>query len=224
MPVHIAGARLRHGRRLNTEYRRHTSARRASRAKCPLTLRCSPLTAPRFPQAELSTLAEPAGSGSTLLMMSTARKITTDDLMAMGLSPGDIATRVRQGGIVRLRRGVYSLPDVSSPESQQRRLIAAGRTVVADSNVISHVSAGALQGLPVPRKLLDVISMTRFTPDHGELSERMRVRRKLCSRSSLIPTGTRRAPRLPLAATGGIYIASDQVEVRRLWGWRASVG
>lgn len=109
-------------------------------------------------------------------MTSDTRNIPIDDLSAMGFSTSDITTRVRQGKLTRLRRGVYALPADCSPEVEHRRLIAAGRTVVSDSSVVSHVSAGVLHGLPVPRKQLDVISMTRLTSGHGELSSCMRIR------------------------------------------------
>jgi len=103
--------------------------------------------------------------------------ITTIDLRTMGLSTAEIETKVRQGMLMRLRRGVYALPETASPEAQHKRLIRASRGVVADSNVVSHISAGVLHGLPVPRKHFDVVTMTRMTAGHGELSDRMRVRR-----------------------------------------------
>lgn len=119
-------------------------------------------------------------------MTNTAQNITSTDLRAVGLSPSDITTRIRQGTLTRLRRGVYAIPRTASPEEEHRQLIEAGRTVVADSNVISHVSAGILHGLPVPRKHLDVISMTRLTPGHGELSTRMRVRHTALSEDEVV--------------------------------------
>ncbi len=103
--------------------------------------------------------------------------ITISELRTIGLSTSEIETRVRQGVLVRLRRGVYALPETASPEAQHRRLIQATQLAVSYSNVVSHISAGVLHGLPVPRKHLDVVSMTRTTSGHGELSDRMRVRR-----------------------------------------------
>ncbi len=109
-------------------------------------------------------------------MGEAAQIITNVNLRAMGLSPSDIETRIRRGTLERLRRGVYALPDILPPEAQHRRLIDASQMAVADTNVVSHISAGVLHNLPVPRKHLDVVTMTRVTPGHGELSDRMRVR------------------------------------------------
>ena len=109
-------------------------------------------------------------------MGETTRNLSNGDLTAMGLTPADIRTRIKQGTLQRLRRGVYALPETVSPESHHRRLILASLDDVADSNVVSHVSGGILHNLPVPRKYLGVVTMTRITPGHGEHSDRMTVR------------------------------------------------
>ncbi|RMB62003.1 type IV toxin-antitoxin system AbiEi family antitoxin domain-containing protein [Tessaracoccus antarcticus] len=109
-------------------------------------------------------------------MSQTPQNITHDELRQTGLSTSDIDTRIRRGTLMRLRRGVYSAPEARTPEEQHRHLIHASTTVVTDSNVVSHVSAGVLHGLPVPRHQLELVTMTRLTSGHGEHSERMRVR------------------------------------------------
>ena len=103
--------------------------------------------------------------------------ITHVQLRRTGLTTSEIETRIRNGKLARLRRGIYALPGTPTPEDHHRRLIHAGITAVTDSNVVSHVSAGVLHDLPVPRKQLELVTMTRMTPGHGEHSDRMRVRR-----------------------------------------------
>ncbi|MGV8845270.1 type IV toxin-antitoxin system AbiEi family antitoxin domain-containing protein [Tessaracoccus sp.] len=109
-------------------------------------------------------------------MDETLPHITILELRATGLTPSDIEKRIRNGTLARLRRGVYALPNCPVPEEQHRRLIHASTTAVAESNVMSHISAGVLYGLPVPRNQLELVTMTRLTPGHGERSDRLRVR------------------------------------------------
>lgn len=108
--------------------------------------------------------------------MDEAGHITHRELEAAGLSAGDIQTQIRRGTLTRLRRGFYAVPTATSPETFHRRLIHASRLVVTDSNVVSHVSAGILHDLPVPRSHLESVTMTRLTAGHGEHSERLVVR------------------------------------------------
>lgn len=108
--------------------------------------------------------------------MDDTAHITHLGLRTTGLSTVDIRTRVRNGTLTRLRRGVYAVPDAVAPEAQHRRLIHASRTVVTESNVVSHISAGVLHGLSVPRKHLGLVTMTRLTPGHGDRSDRLIVR------------------------------------------------
>lgn len=102
--------------------------------------------------------------------------ITHVELRETGLTTSDIETRIRNGKLTRLRRGIYALPGNPLPEDHHRRLIHASTTAVNDSNVVSHVSAAVLHSLPVPRNQLGLVTMTRITPGHGEHSDRMRVR------------------------------------------------
>lgn len=109
--------------------------------------------------------------------MGEAEHITRLELQSAGLSTNDIQTKVRNGALTRLRRGFYTTAETASPELQHQRLIRASQPVVTDSNVISHISAGVLHGLPIPRKHLELVTMTRVTPGHGERSDRLIVRR-----------------------------------------------
>ncbi len=109
-------------------------------------------------------------------MSETTRNLTSSDLRTMGLTPSDIRSRIKQGSLRRLRRNVYAVAETVSPEEHHRRLILASLGNVADSNVVSHISGGILHNLPVPRKHLRHVTMTRVTPGHGEHSDRMIVR------------------------------------------------
>lgn len=109
-------------------------------------------------------------------MTDATRNISQPGLRATGLTPSEIQTMVRNGALQRLRRGVYVMPEPTSPELHHQMLVHASQAAVADSNVLSHVSAGVLHGLPVPRSQLERVTMTRLTAGHGEQSARMIVR------------------------------------------------
>ena len=78
--------------------------------------------------------------------------------------------------MLRLRRGHYAATSEESPEAEHLRLIRATVPEVASSSVFSHTSAAVLHGLPVPADVLDVVTMIRTTPGHGDGTTHLRVR------------------------------------------------
>lgn len=83
---------------------------------------------------------------------------------------------MKSGALLRLRRGHYAATSEESPEAEHLRLIRATVPEVASSSVFSHTSAAVLHGLPVPADVLDVVTMIRTTPGHGDGTTHLRVR------------------------------------------------
>ncbi|GAB3711949.1 hypothetical protein [Mariniluteicoccus flavus] len=84
------------------------------------------------------------------------------ELLAAGLTPADIRSEVREGRLVRLRRGSYAPPSIltNEPESRHRALIHAVAPRHADA-IVSHVSAAVLHGLPVPERTLSRVHLVK---------------------------------------------------------------
>ena len=93
------------------------------------------------------------------------RILLTLELGQQGYHGTEIETMVRNGDLVRLRRGAYLPgPAPAAPASlreQHRRLIHATRGQCHDGNVVSHMSAAVLHGLPIWRHQLDRVQMIR---------------------------------------------------------------
>lgn len=101
---------------------------------------------------------------------------TYTELLASGLSQGEVEAKVRSGSLVRIRRGVYGVAQDLDPEQAHLRLILATMPAVHPDSVVSHESAAVLHGLPVPRKSLEKVSLVRRTGGHGDSAGRLRVR------------------------------------------------
>lgn len=88
---------------------------------------------------------------------------TSRDLLARGYTPDEIARETRRGGLVRLRRGAFLLPDevAADPVEHHRLLIGATVPLLAPGAVLSHRSAAVLHGLPVWQDALDHVEVTR---------------------------------------------------------------
>jgi hypothetical protein len=85
------------------------------------------------------------------------------DLRRDGYSPGELSRLVRQGRLLRLRRGAYAASDGEPLDAiaAHRRLIAATVPTLVSNAVISHASAALLHGLPAFRVRLDRVQLTR---------------------------------------------------------------
>lgn len=101
---------------------------------------------------------------------------TAQQLLDLGITAGDLRSRVQRGDLVRLRRGHYASTSEESPELEHLRLMRATVNEVAASSVFSHTSAAVLHGLPVQADVLDVVTMIRTTPGHGDGTTHLRVR------------------------------------------------
>lgn len=83
-------------------------------------------------------------------------------LLAQGLTPGEVTRQRRAGELIALRRGAYTRSGlIVTPEDRHRELIAATLPALAGDPVLSHASAAVLHGLPVPQRTLNKIHVTR---------------------------------------------------------------
>lgn len=105
----------------------------------------------------------------------SAKYFTYGQLRAGGLDDGAIRARLREGTLVRLRRGAYAMTGQLTPLAEHIRLIHATMPSVDPGNVLSHHSAGVLHNLPVPQDSLNVVSMTRRTKGHAAARASLRV-------------------------------------------------
>jgi len=81
------------------------------------------------------------------------RILLTGELTRQGYHGTEIKTMVRHGDLVRVRRGAYVPGPVSTTPTgvreQHRQLIDATLGQSGDGNVVSHMSAAVLHGLPI---------------------------------------------------------------------------
>lgn len=93
---------------------------------------------------------------------------STADLQTLkGWGPAEIRRAVREGRLLRLRRGTFTEATGLSPAAEHRARVRAALRTLGDSTVISHASAAVLQGLPVQRALLQQVWVTRAKGSGG---------------------------------------------------------
>lgn len=93
--------------------------------------------------------------------VSSMDELTTASLNALGYDAHEIRAMVRRRELVRLRRGVYRrvpLDEADGPEHEA--LVRSVMAVGYEGAVVSHASAAALWGLPVPKTSLDRVHLT----------------------------------------------------------------
>lgn len=99
----------------------------------------------------------------------------TAELLRAGLSQHEIARQTRTGALTRVRHGSYiSEPLPTDPRERQLTLIAA--TTLSEGTVLSHQSAAALHGLPLPLGIPDVVTATRAGRGGGHVRPHLHVR------------------------------------------------
>lgn len=114
---------------------------------------------------------------------STGRERLTADLLAReGLSERDVERKVRDGRLVRVRRGVLTDRAAAKP-LQQHLQLARAVALQRVEPVFSHVTAAVAWGLPVSGRDLDRVWLTRR---HGHGHGRMQ-RDAVESQSTLGP-------------------------------------
>lgn len=101
---------------------------------------------------------------------------THAQLVAGGLHPNEIRSKLRSGELARIRRGVYRAGGTVDPIVGHQQLVWAMLLHVDASNVVSHQSAAVLHGLPTPREDLARVCMTRRTAGHTHSTTQLKVR------------------------------------------------
>lgn len=107
------------------------------------------------------------------------RIVLTDELNRQGYAGTEIETLVRNGDLVRVRRGAYVTgPEPTPPGARvrHRRLIEATLGQCRDGNVVSHMSAAVLHGLPLWHDQLDRVQVVRDRPGGGRARRYVIVR------------------------------------------------
>lgn len=96
-------------------------------------------------------------------------------LRAEGWTSARLTRAVKTGELVRLRRGVYGASAPGTPESGHLRRALAEVSERRYSVALSHVSAGVLWGVPVPRAHLGVVHLTRQPPARSRRTPSLHV-------------------------------------------------
>lgn len=108
--------------------------------------------------------------------------LSTAQLREMGLTSSAIGALVAEGRLTRLRRGYYTMTPIRDDEDRHRHLIRATVDLVDETNVLSHTSAAIIHGLPVSKRDLERVTMTRQTSGHMNRGPKLIVRKTALSR------------------------------------------
>lgn len=98
-------------------------------------------------------------------------------LIDEGVDPSEIARRVRNGEYERVRRGVLDTPRELKYEAAHLRLVRATLSGLTPGFVLSHQSAAAVYGLPVPARDLELTHVTREGTGGGRRTGCVALRR-----------------------------------------------
>src|SRR4051794_12990832 len=100
------------------------------------------------------------------------------DAVSGGYSDAELARLVRRGELARLQRGTYMVDPSALPEEATARHRLSTAATVAELRVpaiVSHVSAGALHGLPLWGVRLSRIHILRTPPASGAGNARLHL-------------------------------------------------
>lgn len=106
----------------------------------------------------------------------SAPLITHAALAANGITPNEIRAKVQAGELTRVRRGIYDVVTALGVVDDHLRLLRATVTAVHETNVVSHLSAAVMHGIPVQTHLLGRVWMTRRSAGHGRSTRLVAVR------------------------------------------------
>lgn len=90
------------------------------------------------------------------------------DLSDLGHSPHWITSQLREGELVRIRRGAYRDAVDLTPEAAHVQLVLASLAQTRTPAVASHVSAAVVHGLPVDRRRLGRVHLMREGSNRSE--------------------------------------------------------
>lgn len=123
--------------------------------------------------------------------------LSTAQLNAMGLDRRAINALVATGTLKRLRRGYFAFGEVQDELDHHRRLIAASVDHANGDNIVSHVSAAVLHGLPVSTVALTRATMTRRSKGHTTTSPQLMIRNTVLTDEEVVQLGEYRVTSLP---------------------------
>lgn len=83
------------------------------------------------------------------------------ELITIGICDDELARRVREAELVRIRRGAYRDPMALQPEAAHLELLRAAIAQNRSAFMASHVSAGVVHELPVDRRRLGTVHLMR---------------------------------------------------------------
>lgn len=110
-------------------------------------------------------------------MTTRPTQFTYQELLRTGLDDAAIQRALRDGSLVRIRRGVYArLATGLTPEETHMERIRGTVGLVNPDNVVSHISAAILHGLPVQRSQLQRVTMIRRSAGHSDRTDSLLVR------------------------------------------------
>ncbi len=139
------------------------------------------------------------------------------DALALGLTDLGLAGLVRRGELTRLRRGLYARSGPDDPESRAAEHVAEARAGLrrrSAGHAISHLSAAAVFGLPLP---LGPAGFVHLTVVAGTPRSR-RSPRTIVHHCDSGPTPTTCVDGLEVTT-----VARTAADCLRLWGARVSV-
>lgn len=102
---------------------------------------------------------------------------TTADLRRGGVDGDEIVRRVRARELTRLMRGTFAQIVPDDPRDRHLQLVCAVASGLGANAVLSHQSAAALHGLPVPSTGLERVAVTRPGRGGGHVRNHVHVRR-----------------------------------------------
>ncbi len=92
---------------------------------------------------------------------------TTTDARKAGVGEARLRRLAQAGHVTRLRRGLYAVsaaaPTGAGRATAYRSLVLASSAAHGDVDAVSHLSAAALHGLPLPLGVLDTVHVTRVS-------------------------------------------------------------
>ena len=115
------------------------------------------------------------------------------DLLAAGMTRGQIRAALASGALERIRHGVVAIPQ-STAEDEHRHRAAALALRYDGTAVVSHESAAIFHGMPLPRGLPSRVHLSSLGDDH------LRDLDHVLSRAH--------HPRLPVVILDGVPVTS----------------
>ena len=94
----------------------------------------------------------------------------TAELIREGATGDEIRRRVRNGELIRLRRGAYADAGPATDTERHRDLVVATLAQLDGKAALSHFSAASLHDIPVPNGTLSQVWVTRNSGGGGHLS------------------------------------------------------